>query len=237
MPAGPSKKVIKRIDHLIKHYQSKKETFERFTSNVYTLLSTQTLIAPHIHSLKYRVKDPTHLRQKLIRKANESKEKGEPFGINLDNLFSEIQDCSGVRILHLHTEQMTRIDPILRKIFDEEHYTIIEGPIANTWDDDYRGFFKSINIPTRGTRSLYTSVHYIIAANNKDQTRCELQVRTLMEEVWGEVSHRVNYPIETDSVSCQDQIKVLARITSSGTRLVDSIFRTYEDHKNSASKK
>lgn len=225
------KKLIKDIDELIKLYELKKETFQRCTESVYNLLSKHTLIAPFIHSLKYRVKDPSHLREKLIRKAKESKEKGKAFAINKTNLFKKIQDCSGVRILHLHTNQMTQIDPILRQILHAESYTIIEGPIANTWDDDYRGFFKGINISTRNTPSLYTSVHYIVAINNRDQTRCELQVRTLMEEVWGEVSHRINYPNETESISCVEQLKVLARITSSGTRLVDSIFTTYEEHK------
>ena len=75
---------------------------------------------------------------------------------------------------------------------------------------------------------MYTSVHYVIEANTRTKYTCEIQVRTLMEEVWGEVDHRINYPYATDSLHCLEQIKVLARVTSGCTRLVDSIFRSHE---------
>jgi ppGpp synthetase/RelA/SpoT-type nucleotidyltranferase len=54
----------------------------------------------------------------------------------------------------------------------------------------------------------------------------EIQVRTLMEEVWGEVDHTMNYPYPVESLACREQLKVLARVTSSASRLVDSIFAT-----------
>jgi len=74
---------------------------------------------------------------------------------------------------------------------------------------------------------MYTTVHYVLQANQEKKVTCEVQVRTLMDEVWGEVSHRVNYPDESPSRTCQDQLKVLARLTTGCTRLVDSIFRSH----------
>ena len=76
---------------------------------------------------------------------------------------------------------------------------------------------------------MYTTVHYDIVANQRKKITCEIQVRTLMEELWGEVSHRINYPKESPSTSCRDQLKVLARLTSGCGRLVDSIFKTHRD--------
>lgn len=76
---------------------------------------------------------------------------------------------------------------------------------------------------------MYTTVHYVVEANPRTQIRCEIQVRTLMDEVWGEVSHQVNYPTESPSSSCRDQLKVLARLTTGGTRLVDSIFKSHNE--------
>jgi putative GTP pyrophosphokinase len=78
--------------------------------------------------------------------------------------------------------------------------------------------------------SLYTSVHYVIAPNRKTGLTCEIQVRTLAEELWGEVDHTLNYPLKSMSLACREQIKVLARVTSSCTRLVDAIFISHEDH-------
>jgi hypothetical protein len=43
------------------------------------------------------------------------------------------------------------------------------------------------------------------------------------------VDHKINYPHKSESLSCREQIKVLARVTSSCSRLVDSIFHSYEE--------
>ena len=37
---------------------------------------------------------------------------------------------------------------------------------------------------------MYTSVHYVIGSASRTTVTCEIQVRTLMEEVWGEVIMR-----------------------------------------------
>ena len=59
---------------------------------------------------------------------------------------------------------------------------------------------------------------------------CEIQVRTLFEEIWGEIDHSINYPHRTNSIACVEQIRVLSKLVSTGTRLSDAIFKSYEDH-------
>ncbi len=225
------KKTTTKITSLVKLYVEKQDLFERFAKQVFALLGDHKLLKELIHSLKYRVKDPEHLQTKLVRKAKEAIRGKISFNINNSNLFSEIDDLAGVRLLHLHTTQMKDIDKALREIIDEEQYTLISGPVANTWDNEYRDFFKNLSMEINERDTMYTSVHYVIGSNNKYQTRCEIQVRTLMEEVWGEVSHTIDYPVETESIACREQIKVLARVTSSCTRLVDSIFKSNDEHK------
>ena len=68
--------------------------------------------------------------------------------------------------------------------------------------------------------------------NEKSDVTCEIQVRTLFEEIWGEIDHTINYPHATNSIACKEQIRVLAKLVSTGTRLADSIFRTYDKYKN-----
>ena len=51
----------------------------------------------------------------------------------------------------------------------------------------------------------------------------------LFEEIWGEIDHTINYPYPTEIVACKEQLRVLAKLVSTGTRLADSIFRTYND--------
>lgn len=226
------KKTIKQIENLVTLFKSSdnKHRFEAFAKQIYNLLSEHPRLRPHIHSLKYRVKEPEHLKHKLMRKAKDALLEGKQFNIHEGNLFKKIDDLAGVRLLHLHTEQMTDINKALLEIIDEEQYTLLRGPIANTWDNEYRTFFKGLSMKISERDSLYTSVHYVIGSNNKYQTRCELQVRSLMEEVWGEVSHKINYPEQSNSISCKEQIKVLARVTSGCTRLVDSIFKSHKEY-------
>ena len=181
-----------------------------------------------VHSLKHRVKEPSHLRDKLTRKLVAAKEDGREFGINCDNLFEKINDLAGLRILHLHTMQIRAIHEQLMDLFEEQKYTLIEEPTANCWDVEFENLFRSFGIATESRDSMYTTIHYVLEANQRSKLTCEIQVRSLMDEVWGEVSHRVNYPHESSSQACQDQLKVLARLTSGGVRLVDSIFGTLE---------
>ena len=198
------------------------------------ILATKAL-ASDIHSLRRRVKDPAHLLDKLERKAQEAKVKGKTFSITARNLFTKINDLAGVRLLHLHTEQFAKINLGLLQLFREHSYPLIQGPTARTWDDESRRYFADIGIRTVKSPSLYTSVHYVIRANTSVPYTCEVQVRTLMEEVWGEVDHSINYPHKTNSLACKEQILALARSTSACTRLVDSIFRSYTEYTESMS--
>jgi len=118
----------------------------------------------------------------------------------------------------------------LRELFEEGQFRIIEGPFARTWDDETKSFFNGIGInPRQSGPSMYTSVHYVIDSNSRTRYTAEIQVRTLAEELWGEVAHVIDYPTPCGSLACREQIRVLARVTSGCTRLVDSIFRSHEE--------
>ena len=185
----------------------------------------------HVHSIKWRLKDPDHLRDKLIRKVIDYKKEGKEFDITNENLFERINDLAGLRILHLHTEQLEKIDVELRDTLEEQRIAIREGPTAKTWDDESRSYFGAIGIDCEQSKTMYTSVHYVVDSTSRQTVTLEIQVRTLAEELWGEVDHILNYPHASESIACREQIKVLARVTSSCSRLVDSIFRSHEESK------
>lgn len=220
--------VVKTIDECIPVFKENLYRFERLARSIAGAVADNPGLRPFIHSVKHRAKDPDHLRDKLVRQYFKAKENNRQFSITPKNVITKITDLSGVRILHLHTEQSKQIDAGLRKLlFEEMDYVLHEGPKARTWDDEYRQLFSSFGIGVMKSASLYTSIHYVVLQSRKTRLACEIQVRTLMEEVWGEVSHTINYPHPTDDLPCKEQIKVLARATSSCTRLVDSIFRSH----------
>lgn len=223
---SPRRKVQNRIDAAVQRFLDNRSLFESFAQVLMAYFQNDARLGPLIHFIKYRIKDPDHLRAKLIRKAAD----GEL--IDDTTLFDRVTDLAGVRLVHLHTEQMRHIHTAIQGIIEEQRLQFVEPPTANCWDVEYEALFRGFGIETRSRGSMYTTVHYVIQANQRTKITCEVQVRTLMDEVWGEVSHRVNYPNESRSRACQDQLKVLARLTSGCTRLVDSIFRSHVETSN-----
>jgi putative GTP pyrophosphokinase len=224
--------IKKQIRTAVAAFVLKRSDFETDAANLQNRLLANPELKKLIHSLKWRAKDPTHLTDKLERKALRSLKNGEAFSITAETLFDEIPDLSGVRLLHLHMRQMEKIHPLIMRVFNDEGYVISGQPEAKTWDPEYEEMFKSLGLSVQRNESMYTSVHYVVKQNHTNRRLCELQVRTLAEEVWGEISHTINYPHETDSVACREQLKVLARLVSGCSRLVDSIVVSYEDHQD-----
>jgi len=217
------------IESLVEKYLAQKELVERNLKQLRICVTGSNELMQQVHSLRWRLKDPDHLRGKLQRKLRDAKAAKKTFAINPDNLLAKVNDLAGIRILHLHTSQIVEIDKKLNELFAEHKYKVIEKAKARTWDDEYRSFYRSAGIKTVGSPKMYTSVHYVVAPYAKTLVTCEIQVRTLAEELWGEVDHSMNYPHDCEVQTCREQIKVLARVTSSCSRLVDSIFAAKSD--------
>lgn len=235
-PSTPSAIDTKRVRDLVQHYVDNRNHFALVLNQLKDHVLGDQALMSQVHSVKWRTKEPEDLRDKLFRKLEEAKIGGSTLKITRDNLFSKINDLAGFRILHLHTRQMDHINRALLNRFDEALYRLIEGPVAKTWDDESRNYFAQINIRCEKNKqsSLYTSVHYIIRTNMKTKSTCEIQVRTLADEVWGKVDHAINYLYGVNSIACQEQIQVLARVTTSCSRLVDSIFKSFEESRRMA---
>ncbi len=222
-----SKKELKQVDGLVSHFVANHHQFERIVGELNAAFMTSPNLKPLVHSVKWRIKDPDHLRGKLTRKWKEAKKHKRAFGITQDNLFRKINDLVGFRVLHLYTREMEKLNSALIDAL-AEGYKLIEGPSARTWDDESRQYFEDIGITTEPSKTMYTSVHYVFETRSVTKFTCEVQVRTLAEELWGEVDHQLNYPQPAALIACSEQIKVLARLTSACSRLVDSIFKSKE---------
>ncbi len=220
----------REIGAAVQRFVDDRDQFVLTGENLSRAIKADASLKKQIHSVLFRVKDPQHLRLKLSRKATDARKAGKLPEIDRDNLYEQIGDLVGVRILHLHPTQMLSIHPALIRLFKEKKYIPVEPPQAKTWDDEYRELFKRIGLEDRPNKQMYTSIHYVVEENTQAKFRCELQVRTLMEEVWGEVSHRIDYPRKTASTACKEQLLVLARLASSGIRLVDAIFASHQEY-------
>lgn len=209
-------------------YRDKLFEFEQFLPSVLAFFEKHRILNkkpfPIIHSIKSRFKDPDHLETKLKRKFEDGKI------INKENLFTEVTDLIGVRVLHLYQEQFIEINNAIKEKLANGDWVLVENPKALTWDPESIKFYNELGIETELRETYYTSIHYLVKPNNPNAVVCcEIQIRTLFEEVWGEIDHTINYPFETESIACREQLRVLSKLVSTGTRLADSIFRSHKE--------
>ncbi len=134
------------------------------------------------HSIKFRVKTPEWLINKIIRKGKK--------WISVDNYFDHIKDLLWIRILLLDKTDWQDIHKFIdkkRKVEKRESYYYDENE-----KNSYEKIFKKNEIK----RSIvwYNSIHYtIITHPTKQEVFVEIQVRSLLEEVRWEVDHLLRY--------------------------------------------
>ncbi len=176
---------------------------------------------PVIHTMKSRMKEEDHIEEKIQRKQREG------IDVARANVFNEITDMAGLRVIHLHQAQFTPIHECIQRQVTSGDWVLFEDPKAYTWDLESKAFFEKHGLKVQIKESFYTSIHYVVKPRRDSVATCEIQVRTLFEEIWGEIDHSINYPTPTTNASCREQILVLARLVGAGSRLADSIFRTH----------
>ena len=215
------------ISKLLETYNSERFSITQFHKRLINFFSDNPVLSktefPIIHSLKYRLKSQDHIVEKIERKNKSG------YSITTDNLFEKITDFAGIRILHLYPSDFEKIHSEIKKQIDEQEWYLFEPPVAYTWDPELQTIFQKLEIITQIKESYYTSVHYVLMPKEKSHIKCEIQVRTLFEEIWGEIDHSMNYPHQMQSVACKEQLKVLSGLSSTGSRLLESILKAREE--------
>lgn len=214
---------------LIALYEDAKHEFRIFMEGVRAYLGEHPDLRKHgteiVHSYKSRLKDTDHLRAKIARKRLD----GRP--IAAETFFQQVTDLAGVRIIHLFQEHFSEIDRVIRRKVASGDWVLGERPTAYTWDPEAAEYFGKFDLNVTQKPTAYTSVHYLIRPRIDSILCCEVQVRTLFEEIWGEVDHQINYPVPTENLACKEQILVLSKIVGAGSRLLDSLNRVNREKK------
>lgn len=147
-----------------------------------------------IHSINYRLKNSDHLIEKVVRKKIENNSRN----IDIKNFRNEIRDLVGIRALHLFKEDWLNIHKYIC-----ENWDLAEDPVAFIRFGDNKkivNFYKRNNCQVREHKFGYRSIHYTLRTRPKNEDfLVEVQVRTLFEEAWGEIDHRVRYPYEMNN--------------------------------------
>lgn len=142
-----------------------------------------------IHSYRYRIKETDSLIKKIIVK---TKQNGRP--ITLENYLYEITDLLGIRVLYVFKEDYF---PVHLQIWDAYASRMAKDmEIKLQPGDDEKIYEKVLSYGYRiNKKGPYRSIHYTIYAeeNNMNGPRLEIQTRTIFEEGWSEINHKLVY--------------------------------------------
>lgn len=178
---------------------------------------------PYVHSFRYRVKDTEHLLEKLIRKNTEYLKRGDC--LSRDNYERVITDLMGIRLLLLFKSDWIYVHEYLMEKYGS---ILLEPPFAHIrrGDDDrlYRG-----RVEIKEDKP-YRSVHYVIGT--KGAAAIEIQVRTLYEEAWSEIDHKLRYPYNLQNEMLRNYIDIMNRLTGIGDEMgtfINSYIRNFQE--------
>lgn len=175
------------------------------------LILERLRLIQEIHSLKIRIKDPEHLIEKIIRKKEENPERQ----ITLERYSTEITDLIGVRALHLFKDEWINIHDGITDIW-ETH----EPPTAYIRAGDPDKFFSDHGCEIKPHNAGYRSVHYLIKSQpTKTLHIAEVQVRTIFEEGWSEIDHRLRYPNDINNELLNEYLQIFNRLAGSADEM------------------
>lgn len=168
----------------------------------------------HVHSVRYRVKNAEHIIEKIIRK----RIKDPQNIISIENYKSVLTDLIGLRALHLFKEEWFPIHELITSTWDlHEKPTVYyrEGDPA-----EYKTKFEEVGCDTKEHPFGYRSVHYIVETKPaKRKYFAEIQVRTIFEEAWSEIDHRIRYPYDQENILFGQFLLILNRLAGSADEM------------------
>ena len=151
-----------------------------------------------LHTIIYRIKDELRIIEK-IDKQNKELEAGVP-PITEKNYRTRVGDLLGVRIICLRLSDVEKVETYLGLLSEEKILRFVKGP------DHKRSFIlpvdpgESISDGMDLTYSGYSSIHYQVelgensdAPSGSEGLQFEFQLRTILEEAWGEIDHKYRY--------------------------------------------
>jgi len=198
------------LEAICKHHAARAD--ELRTAGIVVTTALQPV--PYVHSLKMRVKNWVHLAEKIIRKRIDDPKNV----IDETNYTEQITDLVGVRALHLFKEDCFSIHEAIK-----ERWEFHEQPKAYVRkgdSDEYQLEFTKAGFLVNEHPHGYRSLHYLAKCQpQKTLIFVELQVRTIFEEGWSEIDHRVRYPSFSDSPLLKQFLNMFNRLAGSADEM------------------
>lgn len=206
---------IENLKEIYKDYVEYKGSYENQANFIANILRSQNMI----HSVKSRIKDVDRLIEKIIRKTGDRREKyGEDFQFTRENYKNEINDLIGIRVIHIFKDQWQDIHEFIINTWKVIEIT------ANVRQGDDTKVFDELDIEVRQRVSGYRSVHYLVEFYPTNQkVIAEIQVRTIFEEGYGEIDHRLRYSHNEIPEILKSNLLLFNRIVGSADEMASLI--------------
>jgi putative GTP pyrophosphokinase len=200
---------------LLKWY-ARRDTYEEFGKQLRHRIDSDPIFpSTATHLISHRLKDPSRLIEK-IHHTNQSLEQGiEP--VSSENFEERIEDLLGMKIICLRRSDIPKVDYFLRELEQAGAIKFVRDPVIR----------KPFTLPTDSpppqgdvelTYTGYASIHYIVCLGKGDIVRpellslkAEIQLRTILDEGWGEIDHKYRYERIRTGKAAPDHIDRLFR--------------------------
>jgi len=165
-----------------------------------------------VHSVRWRVKDAEHLLEKIVRKRADGTAKYAD--ITIDNYFEKVTDLIGVRALHLFKNDCFVIGKSIN-----DKFNLVEKPVAFIRKGDSSELiekFEENKFEVKEHLEGYRSIHFVAELKPQKLTViCEIQIRTIFEEGWSEIDHKVRYPNFSENALIGGYLEIFNRLAGS----------------------
>ena len=186
-------------DNILISFFKEKVKYEKLAEYIVSLIRDDPSAPKEsIHTILYRIKDETRLIEKIDQENNSSKI--DVKSITHKNFHERIGDLIGIRVICLRLSDIVKVEAYLELLVEEKILQFIREP------DHRRSFVlpidpgeaapQDINLQNSG----YSSIHYQVKLGENSEAseefksiQVELQLRTILEEAWGEIDHKYRY--------------------------------------------
>jgi len=190
-----------------------KERYKKFAEYlVHLIRDDPSSPKESLHAIIYRIKDELRLIDKIDLQ-NKELEAGETT-ISEKNYQVKVGDLLGVRIICLRLSDVGKIEAYLRLLSEEKILRFIKGP------DKKRSFILPVHLGESISGGIdrrysgYSSIHYQVvlgensnAPSGLEDLQAEFQLRTILEEAWGEIDHKYRYACSRSGITLPDYIQ------------------------------
>jgi len=188
-------------EELLLSFYRAKPNYEELAREIRRLLQTDpSFPTGSLYSIEHRIKDEDRLIEKIDKRNKEKRKDHSP--IDATNYKQRIEDLLGIRIVCLRLSDVEKVEEYLQSLHDEGRLAFVRRPQKKRTFilpvDPAELLPKGVDLQYSG----YSSIHYLVKLGKSLKLpreiaalRAEIQLRTILEEAWGEIEHKYRYEI------------------------------------------